>query len=115
MVLSIERDPLYKDKVLAMDIHGKHPYKLYLEVKGNSNIGKYIVIISNKQLNKDEKIDSVSIKLDAANKQLKNANTAIIKPNMSLNGYHVTYKVRESTILEIGDTPILVYKSSKEK
>ena len=98
-----------------MDIHGKHPYKLYLEVKGNSNIGKYIVIISNKQLNKDEKIDSVSIKLDAANKQLKNANTAIIKPNMSLNGYHVTYKVKESTILEIGDTPILVYKSSKEK
>lgn len=114
MVLNIIRDPLYKDKVLAMDIHGKHPYKLYLEVKGNSNIGRYIVVVSDEQLNKNEKIDSISIKLNTSKKQLKNINTTVVKPNTSTNGYFVTYKVKESSILEIGNTPILVYKSAKE-
>lgn len=114
MVLNIVRDPLYKDKVLAMSIHGKHPYKLYLEVKGNSNIGRYIVVVSNEQLNKNGKVDSISIKLNTSRKQLKNINTTVVKPNTSTNGYFVTYKVKESSILEIGDTPILVYKSAKE-
>ena len=114
MVLNIVRDQLYKDKVLATNIHGKYPYKLYLEVKGNSNIGRYIVVVSDEQLNKDEKIDSISIKLDTSKKQLKNINTTVVKPNTSTNGYFVTYKVKESNILEIGDTPILVYKSTKE-
>lgn len=114
MVLNIIRDPLYKDKVLAMDIHGKHPYKLYLEVKGNSNIGRYIVVVSDEQLNKNEKIDGISIKLNTSKKQLKNINNTVVKPNTSTNGYFVTYKVKESSILEIGNTPILVYKSAKE-
>lgn len=113
MVLDIVRDQSYKDKVLAMNIHGKYPYKLYLEIKGNSNIGRYIVVIGDKQLNKDNRIDSISIKLNS-NKSLKNVNTSIVKPNTYIDGYFVTYQVREINVLDVGDTPIWVYKSTKE-
>lgn len=114
MVLNIIRDTSYKDKVEAMDIHGKYPYKLYLEVKGNSNVGRYIVVIGNSKIVNDEQVDSVSIKLDSNNKKAKSA-TAMVKPNTTTDGYFVTYKVREISILEVGDTPILVYRSAKEK
>ena len=109
MLIDVVKDKDYSDKVHAMDIHGKYPYKIYLEVRGNSNIGKYIVIISSKQLNKDNEIDEISIKLKA-----KVANTNIIKPNTSTDGYYIHYKVKEVNILDVGDTPIMVYRSAKE-
>lgn len=113
MVLNIIRDESYKDKVSAISIHGKHPYKLYLEVKGNSNIGRYIVVIGNNQIDEKDKVDSISIKLNSNKRNVKNINTNIVKPNTTTDGYFVTYKVRESSILEVGNTPILVYRSVK--
>lgn len=116
MVLDLIRDKNYNSKVIASDIHGKHPYKLYLELLGNSNIGRYIVVVSNQPLNKGKTVDEISIKLDKTEGQIKNVNTSVIKPNTStVNGYYVTYRVKESNILEVGNTPILVYKSAKEK
>lgn len=114
MVLNITRDVSYKDKVSAMSIHGKYPYKLYLEVKGNSKIGRYIVVISNSQINKKQAIDSISIRLDNSARQSRNINTNIVKPNTTSDGYFITYKVKEISVLDVGDTPILVYRSVKE-
>lgn len=110
MLIDVVKDKDYSNKVQAMDIHGKYPYKIYLEVRGNSNIGKYIVIISSEQLNKDSEIDEISIKLKD-----KIANTNIIKPNTSTDGYYIHYKVKEVNILDVGDTPIMVYRSAREK
>ena len=115
MVLNITRDVSYKDKVSAMSIHGKCPYKLYLEVKGNSKIGRYIVVISNSQINKKQAIDSISIRLDNSVRQSRSINTNIVKPNTTSDGYFITYKVKEISVLDVGDTPILVYRSVKEK
>lgn len=114
MVLNIVRDNSYKDKVHAMSIHGKHPYKLYLEIKGNSKIGRYIVVIANSQLDKDGIIDSVSIKLPYEKRRIKNVNTNIVKPNTTSDGYFITYKVKEVSVLDVCDTPILVYRSARE-
>lgn len=114
MVLNIVRDTSYKDKVQAMSIHGKYPYKLYLEVKGNSNVGRYIVVIANSQINKSELVDSISIKLNSDKRKARNVNTAVVKPNTTTDGYFITYKVKEVSILDVGDTPILVYRSTKE-
>jgi hypothetical protein len=118
MILNIERDKNYSDKVIATDIHGKYPYKLYLEIKGSSKIGRYIVVISDEQLNKDSSVEMISIKLDKKKRKTPRieSNTNIIRPNtVSNDDYYVNYKVRETSILEVGDSPILVYKAGKIK
>jgi hypothetical protein len=117
MILNIERDKKYEDKVIATDIHGKYPYKLYLEVKGNSNIGRYIVVVSEKQLNKDNKVEKISIKLDTNGKKApkKESNTTIVKPNTVKDGYYITYNVKEASVLDVGNIPILVYRAEKKR
>ena len=42
MELIIKQDKSIQGKVLANKIHGKFPYKLYLEMIGNSIYGDYI-------------------------------------------------------------------------
>lgn len=114
MELNIIRDSLYKDRVQAISIHGKYPYKLYLEIKGNSNIGRYIVIIANSKLTDSDVVDTISIKLPSDKRRVVNVNTNIVKPNTASDGYYIKYKVKEVNVLDVGDTPILVYRSAKE-
>ena len=116
MNIVIKRDKEY-DTVKATDIHGKYPYKLYLEIIGNSNIGRYIVIVSNKILNEIEPIDEITIqlvdKVSTANKAariLRQGN----RPNMVGNDYFIKYKVKEKSILDVGNNPIMVFRSVKE-
>lgn len=116
MNLKIIRDKNY-DTVNPMEIHGKYPYKLYLEIVGNSNIGRYIVVISDKQLNSEEAIDEITVqlvdKVSTANKVAK-----VIKqgnrPNMVGNDYFLKYRVREKNILDVGNNKIQVYRAVKE-
>lgn len=110
MSLVITRDENYKDKVKCIDIHGKYPYKLYLEIKGNSNIGRYIVIVGDKQLNKDGEISDISIRITSSKVKV---NTNIVKPNTLNNGFYVTYKVKEVSIIDVGDEEIYVYRTTK--
>lgn len=115
MILNIERDKEYADKVQSVSIHGKYPYKTYLEILGNSIIGRYIVIVSNKQIKKDSIIDEISVKLSDNKFRKRNTNSNIVKPNTAVDGYFVRYKVKEINILDIGETPIFVYRSTREK
>lgn len=115
MTIDIKRDKSFKTKVRAEDIHGNFPYKLYLEIKGNSKIGKYIVVVSNKQLNKEETVDNIIIYL-TDNKigfLEKNNTQQLNRPNMIGNNM-VKYKVRERSIMDVDDTYLIVFKPVKE-
>lgn len=118
MTLKIIRDSTYSSPMLAKDIHGKYPYKLYLEIRGNTYIGRYIVVVSNRQLNKDVIIDEIVVQLKETeqnnNKRRllskKPNDNGIIRPNM-LNGSFInTYKVSEKSIIDVCNVPLTVYK-----
>lgn len=107
MTLRIALDKQYKDKVNPLEIHGKYPYKLYLEIIGNSNIGKFIVVISEKQI---DNVTDVEIQLEnTQHKTMFMGN----KPNLSSDGFFIKHKVRETTILKVKDTPIHIYRTLK--
>lgn len=110
MVVEIKKSTQYNDKIVPNMIHGKHPYKIYLEIKGNSNIGKYIVVISNQDIKNGHNIDSVTIKRDLGNNINKNVNTMIVKPNTVNNMYYTTYRVKEVSILDVIETEMYVYE-----
>lgn len=116
MNIKIIRDKDY-DTVLAPEIHGKYPYKLYLEIIGNSNIGRYIVVVSNKQLNEIEPVNEITVqlvdKVSTANKAARIIRQGN-RPNMVGNDYFIKYKVKEKNILDIGNNKIHVYRSVKE-
>lgn len=115
MLLNIEKDKKHTDKVIPMSIHGKYPYKMYLEILGNSSIGRYIVIVSEKEISKNDKVDSISIRIsnNSKYKARANYNSTIVKPNTSSDGYMIRYRVKEINILEVGETPIFVYRKTK--
>lgn len=114
MNLYIKEKKDISEKVIAKSIHGKYPYKIYLEIKGNSKYGKYIVIVSNADLKNNQSVDSICIKLDNVNKKKRRISGDIVRPN-AINGENsALYKVREVNIIEIGDTPILVFEEDKE-
>lgn len=108
------RSKNHEGKVSISEVHGKYPYKLYLEIRGNSNIGRYIVVVSNSQLNKKEAVDEIKIKINNGSVQ-KKKKQQIVKPNMMGDGFYTQYKVREVSVLDIGNVPILVYTPIKER
>ena len=116
MNLKIIRDKNY-DTVSAPDIHGKYPYKLYLEIIGNSNIGRYIVVVSGKPLNEEEPVDEITVqlvdKVSTANRMAKVIRQGN-RPNMVGNDYFLKYRVKERSILDVGNAQIQVYNSVKE-
>lgn len=113
MTIKIVKDEKYENKVKPQNIHGLYPYKLYLEVLGNSNIGKYIVVVSDKQLNKKGEVDEIVIKIKNEHKRRKRSENNIIQPNILNNGYGLRYRVKEVSILNVGNTEIDVYKPEK--
>lgn len=116
MTIKIIRDKQYSEPVHAIDVHGKYPYKLYLEIIGNTNIGRYIVVISDKQLNIEESVNSIIVQLTEkvlntrSAKHLRQGN----RPNMVGNEYFLKYRVKESDILKVGNNELLVFKPIKD-
>lgn len=113
MTIKIVKDEKYENKVKPQSIHGLYPYKLYLKILGNSNIGEYIVVVSDKQLNKRGEVDEIIIKIKNEKKQRKRSENNIVQPNILSNGYGLRYRVKETSILEVGNTKIDVYKPEK--
>lgn len=101
MQLKIEQNSLYSDKVLYNVIHGKHPYKTYLEIIGNCRYGRYIAIVSNTKL---DNIDSILVKIN------KTELEGYERMNNMLNKNFLTYRVKEVDIFTVGDTPLTVFK-----
>lgn len=116
MTINITRDKRFRKAALASSIHGKHPYKIYLEILGNSNIGRYIVVISNKILNEKEPVNEILVqltdKVDQYRDYIEKSNIA--KPNM-INQYFVRYRVREKSIIDLEDKRLLVFKPVENK
>lgn len=115
MTLKIIKDKTYNTKMMPSEIHGKHPYKLYLEIKGNTNIGRYIVVVSDKQLNLSDDIDEVSVQLKdnkvSIIKRLNSSNQQIARPGiLSEECNEVRYKVKETSVLQVESIPMLVFK-----
>lgn len=108
MQLKVKKSKKYINKVVPNDIHGLYPYKLYLEINGNSMYGKYIVIISNNQLNKAGKVDSIMVELSNDIK-VPDKQTSVIRPNLTANGTPV-YSVKEVSILDVGNVPVQVFE-----
>ena len=98
MVLKIEQSESIKDKVTYKDVHGKFPYKLYLEVKGNCKYGRYIVVVGNEQY---YEVDKIKIKVKGATEQREN--TIFNKDKFN------SFFVKEVDIFAIGDKPINVF------
>lgn len=116
MTLSIKPDKEHTTQVKAMDIHGKYPYKLYLEIRGNTNIGRFIVVISDRQLNKEEKVEDILVQVKEQEstsffKRRTQAQNA--KPGMIGDGIFKRYKVRETNILQVGNEPVYVFRPIK--
>ncbi len=114
MNLYIKEKKDISEKVIAKSIHGKYPYKIYLEIKGSSKYGKYIVIVSDIDLKNNQSVDSICIKLDNVNKKKRRASGDIVRPNAINGESSALYKVKEVNIIEVGDTPIIVFEEDKE-
>lgn len=108
MTIDIKRDTNFDKKVRAGMIHGKFPYKMYLEILGVSLIGKYIVVVGDKPLG-NGLVDSVLIQ--TTDKEIKEDQSVskFAKPNMEGN-YHIRYSVKEMNVLDVPDVPLVVFK-----
>lgn len=114
MEIIIRKDKAIKNKILANKIHGKYPYKAYLQMIGNSLYGEYIAVISNEPIkNSNEQIDKIIIQLEdkmsSATKKSINNNIQGMRPN-TIDDKAARYKVKEVNVLEVGQTPILVFR-----
>lgn len=104
MNLYIKENKKFNDSILAKQVHGMYPYKFYFEVIGNSKLGKYIVVVSDKDVTENKVVDTISLKIDKAT--MHRANTKIVKPN-TINGENFTlYRVRQVSMIDVGDTPM---------
>ena len=114
MEIIIRKDKNIQNKILANKIHGKYPYKAYLQMIGNSLYGEYIAVISNTPIKTGEsQIDKVIIQLEdkmsSATKKSINSNIQGMRPN-TIDNKAARYKVKEVNVLEVGQTPILVFR-----
>lgn len=48
--LAVRLNKKFDGRVSLKDVHGAFPYKYYVELIGANNIGRYIVIVGNKQI-----------------------------------------------------------------
>ena len=64
----------YAKPVTLDEIHGSYPYKLYLEVIGTNVFGKYIVIVSEDEI-EIENPDKVQLEIDRSTIRLLGNNT----------------------------------------
>lgn len=111
MEIIIKKDTGLKEKVTANKIHGKFPYKTYLQLFGNSTYGDYIAVISNRpiQPNLDTVVIQLKDKLSMGTKNSIRMNVQGNRPN-SIDGSAERYKVKEVSVLDVGTTPLLVFR-----
>lgn len=114
MEIIVRKDKAIQNKVPANKIHGKYPYKSYLQMIGNSLYGEYIAVISNTPIkNGSEQIDRIIIQLEdkmsLTTKKSINSNMQGMRPN-TVDNKTARYKVKEVNVLEVGQTPILVFR-----
>ena len=107
MQIKIEEHASYKEKVPYTAVHGKFPYKLYLEVKGNCKYGRYIVVVSNKEL-KD--VDSIQIKVNS-----KQSVDALQQINVVKQKDFIVFNAKQVTMFDIINTPLYVFKLLEDK
>lgn len=107
MTLKIIQDMQYPNPVNLIDIHGKYPYKTYLEIKGNSRFGKFVAIVGDKPL-KDITNIIINIK-DRA----KISHTNTVRPNHS-SLYEIRYKVKEVNAVGLENETMYVFKCTGE-
>jgi len=114
MNIFIKRKEDIEDKVNVTSLHGKFPYKIYLEIKGNNKYGQYIMIVSNKDLHGKEPISSVCVEIKGVNKK-KRTNNGIVKPN-SINGENsIYYNVREVNFIDVQNESMFVFTNVDNK
>ena len=106
MTLNIEENNSFGNTVKAYSIHGKFPYKAYLEILGNSTVGQYIVVVSNKPITTaGNKIENIVI-----SRKHKSSIGAAVKLNtVSNGGYNLSYKVKEISILDVKDKQLRLF------
>jgi hypothetical protein len=111
MKLEIIKNNNYLRPVSTKEIHGKFPYKIYLEIRGNTKIGRHIVIVSNNQLQFKEDIDSIVVQLvdELGHREKVKQSQQSNKPNILGDGYMLAYKVKEVDVLKVGDEKVEVY------
>ena len=106
MQLKVVRDPAYNTKMHYKQIHGKFPYKTYLELKGNSKYGRFIAVVSDSKI---EDITEIAIKIEDNNR------TAIDSMTNAIRKDYLIYKVKEINVLELETTPIFIFKPIVKK
>ena len=115
MTLDIIKEPNIESVVKAGDIHGEYPYKLYFEIMGNSNIGRYIVVVSDNNLKKSDSINEIVVRLsDKMDAYKKYSDNTALKPNM-INQFFVRYRVKEKSIIDVQEQKMMVFKPFKNK
>lgn len=107
MQLKIEEHASYKEKVPYTAIHGKFPYKLYLEVKGNCKYGRYIVVVSDKEL-KD--VESIQIKVNS-----KQSLDALQQINVVKQRDFIIFNAKQVTVFDVANIPLYVFKPLEDK
>lgn len=107
MQIKIEEHASYKEKVPYTAVHGKFPYKLYLEVKGNCKYGRYIVVVSNKEL-KD--VDSIQIKVNS-----KQSVDALQQINVVKQKDFIVFNAKQVTMFDVINIPLCVFKLLEDK
>lgn len=112
MTITIKRDTRWNKKVKVGMIHGRYPYKMYLEVEGNSKIGNYIVVVGNEPLG-NGLVNSVIIQ--TTNDTVEDTDKNFNKPNM-IGKYHIKYTVIEVSPLDVPlDEKMIVFNKVKER
>lgn len=116
MELIIKKDTVLKDKVLPNRIHGKFPYKTYLQMLGNCSYGDYIAIISNTPIptGLNQVIVQLGEKLSMETLHSIRMNIQGNRPN-AIDSNAERYRVKEVSVLDVGNTPLLVFRPVEVK
>lgn len=107
MQIKIEEHASYKEKVPYTAIHGKFPYKLYLEVKGNCKYGRYIVVVSDTEL-KD--VESIQIKVNS-----KQSMDNLQQVNVVKQKDFIIFNAKQVPVFDVVNIPLYVFKPLDER
>ena len=115
MEIRIIQSKKFDKSVGYKEIHGKFPYKAYLEIIGNRKYGKTIAVISDKPISPTgEGVDSIIIQLVDKIPRLSSTKTISTKPNI-LSQYELRFKTKEYSVLDVANEKMLVFECINKK